>query len=170
MGIFNFKQFLLERHGIAESSLLYVDILKRKTYHRFIEFLKSKENQLDETIEVKYRYLTPFIKDRELYKDFPVVGFELIVEFKKMTENKFKTMYDYPNYSAIGGYASGFGNKNWKNYSKIVKPMKKVTEHGLIIQLSVGIDIDKKNFDVMEFLQFHYLTHHMPLGMVLLSK
>ena len=45
----------------------------------------------------------------------------------KILKSWFKTMYDYPNYSAIGGWASGFGNKNWKNYSKIVKPMKKVT-------------------------------------------
>ena len=41
MGIYNFKQFLLERHGVAESSLLYVDILQRKTYHRFIEFYEE---------------------------------------------------------------------------------------------------------------------------------
>mgnify|MGYP003841654549 CR=1 FL=1 len=57
-------------------------------------------------------------------------------------------MYNYPNHVAIGGYASGFGNKNWKNYSKIVKPARKIADVGLIIQLSVGVDVDKRNFDI----------------------
>jgi len=151
MGILNFKDFSInERHGASEASLLYVDILQRKTYYAFTEFLKSRETRLDETVEVKYRYLTPYIKDKELYKEFPVVGFELVLEFKKMTPLKFHSLYgdNYENHVAIGGWASGFGNKNWKNYSKIIKPVKKVTDHGLIIQLSVGIDINKRMFDI----------------------
>lgn len=149
MGIFNFKQFILnERHGASEASLMFVSILENKTYYKFLDFLESKEIILDETVDVKYRTLNPFIKDKELYKDFPVVGFELVLEFKKVSPKRFDKLYAYPNYVAIGGYASGFGNKNWKNYSKIIKPMKKVTDHGLIIQLSVGIDIDRKNFDI----------------------
>lgn len=148
MGIFNFKEFITERIGAADASLVYVDILQKKTYYRFLKFLESSENSLDETLEVKYRSLTPFIKNKELYKQFPVVGFELVLEFKKMTPLRFKSVYDYPDHVAVGGYASGFGNKNWKHYSKIVKPMKKVTEHGLIIQLSVGVDVDKRNFDI----------------------
>jgi hypothetical protein len=148
MGIFNFKQFLLERHGVSESSLMFVDVLENKTYYSFIDFLNSKETKLDERVEIKYRTLVPYIKDKQLYADFPVVGFELILDFKKMMPLKFNSLYGYANYTAIGGYASGFGNKNWKNYSKIVKPVKQVTDHGLIIQLSVGIDIDKINFDI----------------------
>jgi hypothetical protein len=148
MGIFNFKEFITERLGAAEASLIYVDILQRKTFYKFSKFLESSDNNLDETVEVKYRSLTPFIKNKELYKQFPVVGFELVLEFKKMTSSKFKSIYDYPDHVAVGGYASTFGNKNWKHYSKIVKPMKRVTEHGLIIQLSVGVDIDKINFDI----------------------
>lgn len=148
MGIFNFKQFLInEKHGLSESSVMFVELLEKKTYYKFIEFLESKENSLDETLNIKYRQLVPFI-NKEKYADFPVVGFELILEFKKMTERKFNSTYDYKDHVAIGGYASGFGNKNWKNYSKIVKPMRKIADVGLIIQLSVGIDIDKKNFDI----------------------
>ena len=71
MGILNFKDFSInERHGASEASLLYVDILQRKTYYAFTEFLKSRETRLDETVEVKYRYLTPYIKDKELIKNF----------------------------------------------------------------------------------------------------
>jgi len=148
MGIFNFKQFLInERQGLSESSIMFVDLLDKKTYYKFIEFLESSEKSLDETLNIKYRQLAPFI-DKQKYADFPVVGFELILEFKKMTERKFNSLYDYPDHVAIGGYASGFGNKNWKNYSKIVKPMRKIADVGLIIQLSVGIDVDKNNFDI----------------------
>ncbi len=93
MGIFNFKDFLTERHGAAKSSLLYTDILQKKTYYKFLDFIKSRESRLDETVEVKYRSLTPYIKDKELYSDFPVVGFELILEFKKMMPLKFKSLY-----------------------------------------------------------------------------
>lgn len=148
MGIFNFKQFVInERHGLSESSIMFIDVLDKKTYYKFEEFLSSSENTLDEKVEIKYRDLARFI-NKKLYPDFPVVGFELILEFKKMTPAKFKGLYDYPNHIAIGGYASGFGNKNWKNYSKIVKPARKIADVGLIIQLSVGIDVDKKNFDI----------------------
>ena len=148
MGIFNFKQFVLnEAHGLSRSSIMFADVLQKKTYYKFLDFLESTENILDEKVEIKYRDLARFI-DKNLYPDFPVVGFELILEFKKMTPSRFKGMYDYPNHVAIGGYASGFGNKNWKNYSKIVKPARKIADVGLIIQLSVGVDVDKRNFDI----------------------
>lgn len=148
MGIFNFKQFVLnEAHGLSKSSIMFIDVLEKKTYYKFTDFLESSESILDEKVEIKYRDLARFI-DKNLYPDFPVVGFELILEFKKMTPTRFKGMYDYPNHVAIGGYASGFGNKNWKNYSKIVKPARKIADVGLIIQLSVGVDIDKRNFDI----------------------
>jgi len=149
MGIFNFKQFVInEAHGLSKSSVMFVDVLQKKTYYKFLDFLESTENILDEKVEIKYRKLVPFLNDTKLYADFPVVGFELILEFKKMTPARFKGMYDYPNHVAIGGYASGFGNKNWKNYSKIVKPARKIADVGLIIQLSVGVDVDKINFDI----------------------
>ena len=149
MGIFNFKEFLInEKHGLSESSVMFIDVLEKKSYYKFIDFLESKENSLNETLNIKYRQLVPFI-NKEKYADFPVVGFELILEFKKMTERKYTTTYGVSdNSAAIGGYASGFGNKNWKNYSKIVKPMRKVADVGLIIQLSVGVDIDKSRFDI----------------------
>jgi hypothetical protein len=148
MGIFNFKKFLLnEAHGLSKSSIMFADVLQKKTYYKFLEFIESSESALDEKVEIKYRDLARFI-DKNLYPDFPVVGFELILEFKKMNTSRFKGLYDYSNHFAIGGYASGFGNKNWKNYSKIVKPARKIADVGLIIQLSVGIDIDKIKFDI----------------------
>ena len=92
MGIFTFKQFLLERHGVSESSLMFVDILEKKTYFGFLDFLNSKETKLDKTVEIKYRTLAPYIKDKSVYADFPVVGFELILEFKKMLPLKFNSL------------------------------------------------------------------------------
>ena len=124
MGIFNFKQFVInEAHGLSKSSIMFSDVLEKKTYYKFLKFIESTDNILDEKVEIKYRSLVPFI-DKKLYPDFPVVGFELILEFKKMTPARFTTLYNYPNHVATGGYASGFGNKNWKNYSKIVKPAR----------------------------------------------
>ena len=84
MGIFNFKQFVInEAHGLSRSSVMFVDVLQKKTYYKFTDFLESSENILDEKVEIKYRDLARFI-DKKLYPDFPVVGFELILEFKKM--------------------------------------------------------------------------------------
>ena len=164
MGIFNFKQFVLnEAQGLSKSSIVFTDVLEKKTYYKFLEFVESSENILDEKVEIKYRDLARFI-DKKLYPDFPVVGFELILEFKKMTPSRFKGMYNYPNHVAIGGYASGFGNKNWKNYSKIVKPAKKIADVGLIIQLSVGIDINNPEskqelIDGINSTLYHELNH-----------
>ena len=81
MGIFNFKQFVInEAHGLSRSSIVFADVLQKKTYYKFLDFLESTENILDEKVEIKYRDLARFI-DKKLYPDFPVVGFELILEF-----------------------------------------------------------------------------------------
>ena len=67
MGIFNFKQFVInEAHGLSKSSIMFSDVLEKKTYYKFLKFIESSENILDEKVEIKYRSLVPFI-DKKLY-------------------------------------------------------------------------------------------------------
>lgn len=147
--IFNFKDFLInEKHGVSDASIMFIDILETKTYNVFLDFLKSKEKAIEEWVDIKYRTLVPFITDSELYKEFPVVGFELIVTAKKLSSDKFEKAYGYPNGVIVSGFAANFGFKNWKYYSKIVEPKRKAAKVGLIIQLTVNIEIDKANFDI----------------------
>ncbi len=148
MRIFDFKNFVLnERLGLSESSTMFTDIIFKTIFNDFDLFFKSSEKSYSDTAIISYRKLRPFITNLKLYSDFPVVGFEIDLEFKKITGSRFKSMYGDIDIT-VGGTSSGFGHKNWKNYSKIVKPVKKVSEVGLIIHIGIDIDIDKSTFDI----------------------
>jgi hypothetical protein len=153
MAILNFKQFSInERLGVAEASLMFSDVLESVTLSEFEKFLKSDEKKWDDKkIEIGWRKLKPEVGDFLLWASFPVVKFELLLKFNKMSPRRFETKYPEikrrGSLSAIGGSASGFGHRNWKNYSKIVEPVRKIAEIGLIIQIGVEIDIDEVNFD-----------------------
>ncbi len=37
MGIFNFKQFVInEAHGLSKSSIMFSDVLEKKTYYKYL--------------------------------------------------------------------------------------------------------------------------------------
>jgi hypothetical protein len=150
MGIFNFKDFINEKLGISESSLIFADFLEGRLYHTFVEFLNSSEKSLDKTDLVKYTLLKNHIKDKSLYADFPVVKFELVLEFRKMTTKAFEKSFGKGARLpvAVGGSASGFGNKNWGGYSKIVNPIKKVSDIGIVVQLGIEVYINEDLFDL----------------------
>jgi len=148
MRIFDFKNFVVnEKLGLSESSTMFREIIYKTVYSKFTEFYKSTEKSISETLLINYRKLRPQITDLKLYSDFPVVGFEIDVEFKKITSSRFTALYGDIEIT-VGGSCSGFGHKNWKNYSKIVKPVKKVSDVGLIIHIGIDIDIDKTYFDM----------------------
>jgi hypothetical protein len=150
MGIFNFKDFINEKLGISESSLVFADFLEGRLYHTFLEFLNSSEKSLDKTDVVKYTLLKNHITDKSLYADFPIVNFELVLEFKKLKNNAFEKLFgkDARLPVAVGGSASGFGNKNWRGYSKIVNPIKKVSNIGIVVQLGIEVYINEDLFDI----------------------
>ncbi len=149
MQILKFDQFKInEKHGVSESSIMFIDVLEEKIYNLFISFLESDKKSYKDKVDIKYRSLASHITDNETYSDFPVVGFELIVNFGRLSAKKFSDVYNLPEYVVSTGYAAGFGHKNWKNYSKIVDPKRKITKVGLIIQLYVTVEIDKDNFSI----------------------
>jgi len=149
MRIINFKEFSInERLGVSLSSIMFADFLEKRVTKKIIDFIESGDQSLEEIDNLKFWRLRPYIKDWNLYKEFPVVGFEVILNFKKLTPAKFKKEYNSDIPIVVGGSASGFGNKNWKYYSKIVNPVKKITDIGLIIQIGIEIDFDKVNFNL----------------------
>lgn len=149
MKIFDFRNFINEKLGISESSLIFADFLESRTYHIFLEFLDSVEKSLEKTDEIKYTLLKDSIKDKSLYSDFPVVKFEIVLNFKKMTSKNFEKTFGKDTLPiAVGGSASGFGNKNWSGYSKIVNPIKKVSDIGIVVQLGIEIYINESLFDI----------------------
>jgi hypothetical protein len=150
MRISSFNNFINERLGVSESSLIFASILENKIQWAFRDFVKSDSKTYKKTMNVGYRLLRPYIKNLELYSEFPVVKFEIDLDFNKLTEVQFKNKYpDFPQDQklATGGHASYFGNKNWSGYSKIVNPIKQVTDNGVIINLGVSIDI-RPSFDL----------------------
>lgn len=151
---FNKFQFITEKLGISEPSIQFVDLLCKFGSNAFDEFIESDDRKWDNKMEkIPYRYIRPYIHDNDVYEEFPVVSFEMIYLFNKLTDTQFKK--DYPRSiddesmtCAIGGWAAGFGHKNWRWYSKFTDPKKNVTEKGIIIQIGLEIKINKDLFDI----------------------
>lgn len=148
MKIYRFEEFSInEKVGVSKASLLLNEPINLRTKQEFLKFLNSDGQTFSETVKIGYRKLRPYITDWAAYVDFPVVAFEVVLEFKKMRSALFKNKYGEKSI-VVGGSASGFGHKNWKNYSKIVNPIKKLSDIGLIIQIGIEIEIDKMTFDL----------------------
>ena len=156
MRIFNFTNFITEKLGVSKASIQFVDLLEDTCYNDFVQFLHSGLRVWDSTKrkeveKIPYSKIKPYIKDINVYKEFPVVGFELVYLFKKFTDSEFSKKFPATSKTAsmaVGGWGPGFGNKNWKWYSKIVQPVKKSTERGLIIQIGIEIDINLDKFHI----------------------
>jgi hypothetical protein len=153
MWILSFNDYITEKFGVSKSSIQFVDLLNQRCVDDFIKFFRSSSNKLTEHIErINYTELKSSIKDRGVYTEFPVVGFELVYEFKKKTNLQFTKVHPISSKRgkvlSIGGWAAGFGNKNWKWYSKMVDPKKELTEKGIIIQIGIEINVNKDEFSV----------------------
>jgi hypothetical protein len=153
MRFFNFSEFTVEKLGVSEPSIQFIDILEQKCYNDFLEFFESDLNTLDSTktgeVEVMpYSKIKTYIKDRNIYKEFPVVGFEFIYLFKKLPDPIY--VKKYPDITSVGGWLHRFGNKNWKWSSKMVDPVKNITKKGLIIQIGIEIFVNKDKFNISD--------------------
>lgn len=148
MSIFSFQNFINEKFGVSNASLIFEPILNMRVSGLFREFLRYHKDEYSTVEIIDYPILRPFITDKDLYSEFPVVGFELKIDFKRYSVKDFEKKYpnSKPNI-ATGGFASYFGNKNWKEYSKIVEPIKQITDNGAIINLGISIEISE-DFDI----------------------
>jgi hypothetical protein len=152
MWILSFSDYITEKFGVSEPSIQFADILNQRCLDDFIKFFESSNSKLEDHIEkISYSEIKPFIKNREFYSEFPVVGFELVYNFKKKTNLQFTKTHPISSKRgkvlSIGGWAAGFGNKNWKWYSKMVDPKKELTDKGIIIQIGIEINVNKDVFD-----------------------
>jgi hypothetical protein len=145
MHILHYNQFILEKYGVSDASLIFFDILDMRVTGIFEDFIKSKEKKINIEEKLNYQSLKPFLTKNKIenYSKFPVIEFEIQLDFKKMTERTWEKEYPMliDKRIATGGVASFFGNKNWSGYSKIVNPIKQVSNVGIIVNLGVSIDV-----------------------------
>jgi len=147
MRISTFSEFnkVNESVGIAIPSVMYSDLIYNKVENEFTEFKKSSEKISEKKIEIKYREVKPYIRSRQEYTKFPVVGITVNLTFEKISTGTFNKKYwsveEKKKKHALGGWASNFGHRNWTNYSKKVEPIKMLTDHGIIIDLGIDITI-----------------------------
>jgi hypothetical protein len=158
MRIFYFNNFINERLGVSEPSLIFASTLENRIQWAFRDFIKSDNKSDIQLMDVGYRFLRTYIKNLELYSKFPVVKFEIKLDFNKLTENTFQKMYPgFTENIATGGHASYFGNKNWSGYSRIVDPIKQITDKGVIINFGISIDV-RPTFDLSNEEDFRKMT------------
>ena len=179
MGINNFKKFQLnERVGVAEATLFYTEPIFNMVWNEFLEFYQSEDKKIEDDHVITYSSLKPYITDRFAYSQFPVVGIDVNILFVKMTEQEFSKRYKYALNRdkklgktlthAVGGYASNFGHRNWSGYSRMTNPVKEVSDHGLILNCGVSVDLSpdfniglykNKIQDEIEETIWHELNH-----------
>lgn len=150
MGIFYFNEFIIEKIGISQPSLVFSSILENRTYYNFRDFIISDKKTLSKVDEINYTLLRPLINLSNIndYSKFPVVKFEFMLNFNKLKNKDFKKKYPDSNKNiATGGVASYFGNINWSGYSKIVNPIKEVSKQGIVLNLGIDIEINE-DFDI----------------------
>ena len=154
MGIFNFKNFKVinEKAGVADATLFYVDPISNKVWDEFLNYYQSDNSEkLEKNITITYNKIRPNITDKVTYSLFPVVSIELNVLFKKLSTNEFSKKYKYnierrkklgeKLTHTVGGFAVNFGHRNWSGYSRMTNPVRKASDHGLIIYCGVSIDL-----------------------------
>ena len=147
MDIFNFKDFLVnEKLGVAEPTIFYIKTIFTHTINYLKDFIKSEDKEFNQSIKIPYRRFYREITNREVYSKFPVVGIVLNLEFEKISPYIFNKKYkiedgDKRPKHAVAGWASRFGHINWSGYSKVVNPIKNVTDHGIIIDIGLNIII-----------------------------
>lgn len=163
MGINNFKNFELnEKAGVAESTTFYVEPIFNKTWSEFLDFYQGDDKKSSRDLTINYNEIRPNLdlrsaSDRITYGQFPVVGVELNLVFKKLTMEEFGKSYRYSLAKlkksgktltyAVGGFAVNFGHKNWSGYSRLAPPVKQVADHGIVLNLGVSIDL-APNFNI----------------------
>ena len=94
MEIYSFNQYLVEKLGVSQASLQFVDFLNSRCLSSFREFLETNLRKWDNHMDkIQYNLIKSYIKDYDLYSQFPVVGFEFIYLFNKFTDNQFNIQF-----------------------------------------------------------------------------
>jgi len=143
-----------EKVGVAEPTLFYTEPMFNKVFYDFMEFYQSDKRKEKKMETINYSTIKPYIIDTDIYSKFPVIGIEIELDFNKMTVDEFDKSYRRIKKKrrpfAMGGYASGFGHRNWTGYTRLANPIKRVTDHGIILSCSIGIDISPL-FDIQSY-------------------
>jgi hypothetical protein len=157
--ILNFKNFIVEKLGIAVSSIRYSDILIEKVENKSIEFINSKNNTLKEELKLERNELSSFFGNLEEYMKFPVNEIRLKLEFKKTKG----LADDYDSDFYCGGAAFPFGHKNWSQYSNVIKFDEETKGLNLLLMISLELDSEfKYNNEIRDEISstlWHELNH-----------
>ena len=169
MKIYNFKNFILERLGVALPSIKYADVIYKKTIEELKSFLtehSSYKEYLNDP-KISTEDLKSSIGNEEEYKKFPVAGITLDLHFRKIEDNVFYANFNSGKSHSVSGSAHRFGHKNWYGYSKKAKTEIKDLPFG--IDLFIGIEVyipksykieqDEKLEDTLMETIYHELNH-----------
>lgn len=137
MTIKKFSNYIVEKVGLATASIRYTDLLYEKVNSELITFVNEKETILRDDLEIGPGEIKDLILNLEEYKNFPVVGIELFIDFKKVKNINSSEPVDW----SVGGAATPFGHRNWKSYSRLSEPLMVNVEHGIILKLDISVDL-----------------------------
>lgn len=172
---------IYEKQGIADATLFYTDCIYERIMTELDNFLISDDIRYDKIITIPYRRFRSDITSKDIYIFFPVTELTIHVVFNKMHSDKFLKTYKYilkhgndgkhffdkndgdeankeiNKKFFVGGYAMGFGNRNWSQYSRITDPIRLRDDHGIAVYTGYSIDIDIDNYDLNNEEQYSLL-------------
>lgn len=171
---------IYEKQGIADATLFYTDCIYERIMNELDNFLASDDLKYDKIITIPYRRFRSEITNKDLYIFFPITELTIHLVFNKMTHEKFLKTYKYilkhgdnkhffdknendeinkeiNKKFFVGGYAMGFGNKNWTKYSRITNPIRLRDDHGIAVYTGYSIDIDNESYDLNNEYEYNLL-------------
>lgn len=146
MLILEFKKFVLEKLGISEPSVMYSEVILKKLLDFIIEKSVSTPESYNQRLVIEYSEIKDSIEDHrysDLWDEFPVIKFEIDLKLDFLTPRQSRGEFFEKELIYLEGWASGFGNRNWRNYSKIVKSAK-TSKQGIISNIGFEMLIPKK--------------------------
>ena len=147
MKICRFNEFtpLNEKMGVALPAICYAEPIHNLTISEFSKFIDSDSKKSNLKFDITSDSFSNCISNIENYKKFPVVSISLDLYFDKISDGKFTSQYTRSSKNnkphAVGGAATSFGHKNWKEYSRKTESIIEELDFGIIIKLDVYITI-----------------------------
>jgi hypothetical protein len=142
--ILKFGDFILEKMGVAESTLPYNQLIIDKSILYFNNFYNSKKADYKRIFNIPTSELKGIINLKS-WPSFPVSKILLIVKYERMSSELFKSKY--PTTSKIKSYQI-FGacgvvveceDPDHPDYSTIIEPINSRAPHSIYLKVDAGV-------------------------------
>lgn len=141
----NFESYINEALGIADATIFYQDLISFNVISNILSFIDSNPEvnaKEKNEIVIPYTSIRRFVTDWSIYKYFPVSEIVVYLTMTKKSSD-YLSSFKYGKSEKeqvpfkLGGSALPFAVGREKQATRVVDPIKKLTDHSLSIHLEL---------------------------------